>query len=373
MGKKKVSIIVSNIEKSLAFEWIGKHLNHDSVDLSFVLINSNRSPLQEFLYEHNILCYNFKYDKKSELPIIILSLIRFFRATKPDIVHCHLFDASLIGLLAGRIAGVKKRIYTRHHSTYNHIYNKKGVYFDMVINSLATDIVAISKNVEKVLIEKEKVDPKKITLIHHGFDLKAFASPDKQAVQALMQKHNPEGKGPVIGVIARWIEWKGIQYVIPAFKSLLNEYPNALLILANAKGPYANNIKGLLSELPTGSYQLIDFEHDLFALYHLFDIYVHVPVDPEIEAFGQTYVEALAAGVPSVFTLSGIAKEFVEHERNASVVPYTDSDAIYNSIKLLLAQSDLRNGLIENGKKDVVQFKLDNMINELEQLYLAGS
>ena len=95
-----------------------------------------------------------------------------------------------------------------------------------------------------------------------------------------------------------------------------------------------------------------------------------MPIDENCEAFGQTYVEALASGIPSIFTLSGIANEFIINERNALVVPYKNSDAIYNSCIRLLNDKTLCNSLIENGKKDVTQkFQLEQMINSLEALY----
>jgi glycosyltransferase involved in cell wall biosynthesis len=159
--------------------------------------------------------------------------------------------------------------------------------------------------------------------------------------------------------------------VIPAFKKLLVDYPNALLILANAKrGDYAQEINTLLSELPRESYREIEFEYDLFALYRLFDVYVHVPIDPELEAFGQTYVEALAAGIPSVFTLSGVAPEFIEHERNALVVDFQNSEQIHQSICRLLDDKVLRTHLSTTGKSDVnARFSFSKMIARLEDIY----
>jgi glycosyltransferase involved in cell wall biosynthesis len=97
---------------------------------------------------------------------------------------------------------------------------------------------------------------------------------------------------------------------------------------------------------------------------------VHVPIDECAEAFGQTYVEALAAGIPSVFTLSGIAREFIENEKNALVVPYKNANAIQTSIERLLENKQLRNNLVEQGKKDVyASFVIDKMMNSLFSLY----
>jgi glycosyltransferase involved in cell wall biosynthesis len=114
----------------------------------------------------------------------------------------------------------------------------------------------------------------------------------------------------------------------------------------------------------------IEFEKDLYSLYQLFDVYVHVPVDECAEAFGQTYVEALAAGIPSVFTLSGVAREFVKNEKNALVVPFKDTNAIYESIVRLLDNNHLAEQLSVQGKEDVNQlFVIDKMMNSLFLLY----
>jgi glycosyltransferase involved in cell wall biosynthesis len=125
----------------------------------------------------------------------------------------------------------------------------------------------------------------------------------------------------------------------------------------------------MLASLPEHSHISIPFENDLFALYQLFDVYVHTPLNPTIEAFGQTYVEALAAGIPSVFSLSGAAPEFIEHEKNALVVDFEDKEQIYESIGRLLTDKDLSESLIKNGRQDIKRFKLRHMINKLEKLY----
>jgi glycosyltransferase involved in cell wall biosynthesis len=159
--------------------------------------------------------------------------------------------------------------------------------------------------------------------------------------------------------------------VIPAFKRLLTDFPGAHLVLANATGEYASVIKGLLASIPTASYTEILFEEDVSALYHLFDVFIHVPINEHIEAFGQTYVEALAAAIPSVFTLSGIAAEFIEDQKNALVVPFRDTDTIHQAMVRLLADVALRNSVRERGLLDVQRFNLNSMINQLTNLYLS--
>ena len=368
--KKNITYIISNINKALAFEWIATNLDKERFNLSFILLNESDSALELFLKTNNISVSRVRYRSKKDTVQALLSIRKILKKEKTDIVHAHLFEASIIGLSAARTAGIKRRIYTRHHSTYHHVYYPHAVKYDRLCNFLATDIIAISKNVLQVLLEKERVDTEKVTLIHHGFALEQFDKVSPGRIEKVRGLHNPAGNRPVIGVIARYTEWKGIQFIIPAFRALLADYPNALLVLANAGGDHQPEIHRLLNSIPARNYREIVFENDIFALYKLFDVFVHVPVDAHSEAFGQTYVEALASGIPSIFTRSGISEEFIVNNKNALVVPFQDEHAILTAMKELLAGDALRKNLSVQGKEDVGKlFYLDKMIRSLEALY----
>lgn len=371
MKRIKVTYILSNIDKSVAFEWIAEQLNKSRFELSFIHLHSEEPYLHRWLQEKKINSVYIHHIGKKSYPRSFLKVWNTLKKTRPDVVHSHLIDANLIGLSAAKLFGIKKRIYTRHHSTFHHDFFPKAVKWDKISNYLATDIIAISENVKNVLLNKENVASKKIHLIHHGFDLEAFQRVSQERVNELKRKyHIPDSHKPIIGVISRYTYWKGIQYIIPAFKEYLKKYPDALLILANAVGSEKNYIQQLLIEnIPSKNYIEITFEHDLFALYRLFDIYVHTPVNKEIEAFGQTYVEAIAAGIPSVFTLSGVASEFIKNNENALVVEYKNSNEIVSALLKITEESLLRERLILNGKDSVKPFRLTLFIQKLEVLY----
>jgi glycosyltransferase involved in cell wall biosynthesis len=367
---ESVAYIVSGIQKALAFEWVAEEWDWSRSNLSFILLNADTSPLEEWLRQQQVPVYRVSYRGKSDLPGAIRQVHTLLKKNKVGVVHCHLFEASLVGLLAARLARVPKRIYTRHYSTFHHVYFPRAVWYDKFINWLATDIIAICNNVSSTLVDLERVNPQKIHLVHHGFRLPIFQAPPAPTVSSLRLKYQTEGKYPVVGVISRYFELKGIHFVIPAFQQLLREYPDAKLILANAGGSYAPAIRQLLAALPAGSYREIPFEEEVGALYHLFDVFVHAPVNGHVEAFGQTYVEALAAGVPSVFTLSGVAPEFIVHGKNALVVPFESSEAIYLALKRIVEEKELAGRLREKGREDVQQlFPLQRMMKQLEQVY----
>jgi glycosyltransferase involved in cell wall biosynthesis len=374
MTNKKVTYVVSNINKALAFEWIASYLNKNNFELCFILLNKNDSELETFLKQKKIVVKRIQYRGKKDMLSAIFEVSIFLFRTKPDIVHTHLFDASLVGLIASWINRISRRIHTRHHSTYHHDYHPKMVKYDRLINFLSTEIIAVSENVKNILVQKENVPEKKIRLIHHGFDLDKFDKVPATAIENMKARFNPQNLHPVIGVISRYTEWKGVQFIIPAFKKILATYPEAILILANTEGDYKNEIQFLLKDIPERNYREIIFENNIFALYKLFDIFIHAPIDETSEAFGQIYVEALASGVPSIFTISGIAKEFIQDRKNAFVVSFKNSDAISQALLEIIPGRNTSNILkiIEQGKKDVAEkFSIAKMINSLHELYLT--
>jgi glycosyltransferase involved in cell wall biosynthesis len=368
---KKITYILFGIDKAPAFEWIIDNINKNKFHLEFILIsNKTNTYIEKHCSERGIPYYTIPYSSKRDIASAIFRTYKILRNTKPDAVHVHLFEGGIIGITAAFLARIPKRIYTRHSSTYHHLYHPNGVKYDKYINKLSTHIIAITNNVRDVLINMENVPPEKIILIHHGFDLKDFYSVSTERIDVVKQKYNPVSKNPVIGVVSRFISWKGIQYIIPAFKNILNKYPNALLVLANSNGDYKAEIRKLLTELPSNSYIEIPFENDNAALFKLFDVFVHVPIDKQVEAFGQIYVEALAAGTPSVFTLSGVAPEFIVNQENALIVDFKNSIQIEKAILEILENEDLKKSLQQNAKMNLdTYFSLHLMIDKLEQLY----
>ena len=373
MTKKPVKIvyIISNINKAIAFEWIAEELDKTKFELNFILLNPKESYLEEYLNKLNINVKRINYNSKRDIPLSILRIIYFLLLNKPSVVHTHLFDASFIGLIAAKLCGIKKRIYTRHYSTYHHDFFPNAVKWDKLNNKFATRIIAISEVVKDVLISKEGVAPEKISLVYHGFKLNKFSEYDNDVIEKLKSKYNPTNKRPVIGVISRFTELKGIQFIIPAFSKLLNQYPDALLLLFNASGDYEKEINKLLSELPKETYLKVVFENEITSIYHLFDVFIHVPINDTIEAFGQTYIESMASGIPLIATKSGIGNEILINNDNSIVVPYKNTEAIYKAIALLFSDSELKNKITNNAKNTVAQkFEIHVMIEKLETIYL---
>lgn len=368
-----LAYIISQVNFSLAFLSLADSLKKTKkYKLIFILLNNKETDFERILIQQSHNVYRVNYSNKSDVLPCIFKIRRILQREKVSIVHTHLFEAGLIGILAARLALIPKRIHTRHDATIHHDYHPHAIKYDKLTNRLSTHIIAITENVKEILTKLEGVNENKITIIHHGFDLNIMKQFSQESIQQHLDRYFPNGKPfPIIGVVARFMEWKGIQYIIPAFSNFKKNYPNAHLVMANASGPFKNELEKLLFQLPANSYTTIEFEKDMVSLYYLFDLFIHVPVSKRSEAFGQVYIEAMATGKSSIFTLSGIASEIIQHEHNALVVPYRDSTAITDSLLRLMKDPSLKEKISLQAKNDVSGFAIENMISKLEALYDA--
>lgn len=368
----KIVYVISKVDSSLPFFWFFREMKNNGVDLDVIFLHSRHPNLKLQLEGLGIGCHFVKYDSKKDIPQAFIRLCLLLKRLNPSVLHTHLFEASLLGLTAAKLLGIGMTVHTRHHASYHHVYFPNAVKYDKYVNYLSDRIIAISDAIADLVVRKEGAQSSRVRVIHHGFDLVLYSNVDPKRIAAFRQRNNiPDGK-TYIGVVSRYTEWKGVQYIIPAFRRLNGENSRLHLVLANAHGDFSSDIKLLLSELPQDSFTEIVFDPDTQALFSSFDVFVHCPIDDHSEAFGQVYVEALASGVPSVFTHSGVSPAFIKDGRNALLVQYKSSDSIEKSIRRLLEDKELASFLIANGKIDVhALFGIEQMVAKTLDCYEA--
>jgi glycosyltransferase involved in cell wall biosynthesis len=378
MNKHTISglIFISNVQKALEHEWFCESVDKKEMKLEFVLFNSKDSDLYKFIIAHGFNCNNYTLKSKFFIPFYIVYFFFKMLFNRYNFVHCHLFEASLIGLISARFAGIKKRIYTRHHSDFHHVYFPNAVKYDLLINKFSTHIIAVSDVVKRILVEQEHVNSHKIEVIEHAVNLSMFNKSNigNDRIALLKQKYGISENAKVIGVISRFTVWKGVQFIIPAFKEYLKSYPNSVLVLANANGEYKAEILALLSDLDETSYRSISFESDSAALFQLFDYFVHVPVSPSVEAFGQVYIEAMASHIPCVFTKSGIGNRILENGNNCLIADYSDSKTILNALLKLSSDQVLVSEIVASAFKIVESnFSIEQKNQYIFNIYRANN
>ena len=287
---------------------------------------------------------------------------------RPNAVFASGQFATAIGMLAGKIFNVQKRIFIRHHSNLHHKYNMRlGILVDRMANYLSTEIVAVSEVVKDILISSEAVKPEKVRLIYNGVDLNNFRSTPSvfKEVPTLYIEKSPLFH---IGVVSRFTEWKGVEYIATAFVRLNKEFPNSRLHIIGAFADSYPEVKNILSTVPGNAYTLDEINFNIPLFMHELDAFVHVPVGRDDEAFGIVYIEALASGIPCIFTQSGVINELETPDNYAHIVAFRNSEEIYLNLKRMI--QGIKVTKIAAPESWLNQFSLDVMAKSYAELLL---
>jgi glycosyltransferase involved in cell wall biosynthesis len=388
--KIKITYIFTHHIRWVPFELVAKCIDKSKFAIDYIILNEG-DPMISFLSQINVPCTVASYQDYSNTPEIVKFIYEHLRRNNTNIVHTHWFAGSLVGMQAAYYAHIPVRIFTREHPSIKY-YSRHAPSKHRLIWECATNVIGVTNTSKQGMIE-DGIPEDKITIIPTGFDVSEFENVDNSRIDKLRSKYLANHQGPVIGVAARYVRWKGVEYVIEAHKQVLEAYPNAILVLSGTHTNRASledkirnarkedivapqyediiSITNKLSQLPDGSYVEIPFEEDIFALFRLFDVFVHVPTDSIQETFGQVYVEAMLSKVPSVITLAGSALDYAVHKENAWVVDYKNSDRIAEGILALLSDARLRETIVNNAFLCAQQYDIKNHIRQLEDFYIS--
>jgi glycosyltransferase involved in cell wall biosynthesis len=160
---------------------------------------------------------------------------------------------------------------------------------------------------------------------------------------------------------------KNLSRLLEAFQPLLADWPDLKLVLIGKKGWLYESFFQRLQAL--GLEERVIFpgyvaEADLPAFYQLAEVFVFPSLS---EGFGLPPLEAMACGVPVVSSNSSSLPEVVG-EAGLLVDP-TDTGALHQALRRILADGDLRTELRRRGLVQARKFSWQRAVDELEEIY----
>jgi glycosyltransferase involved in cell wall biosynthesis len=161
----------------------------------------------------------------------------------------------------------------------------------------------------------------------------------------------------VVLYFGRLVKYKGVEYLVKSFAKLSEENNETCLIIAG-EGERQRLMK-LCRELKLDNrVHFTGFvkKEDKAALFLLCDVFVHPAIRLATpEEWGLAVNEAMSVGKPVVVTTAVGAKELVKNGVNGYIVPERNVDAIYNAIKILINNDDLRNKMGHAARRTIEQ------------------
>lgn len=230
---------------------------------------------------------------------------------------------------------------------------------------------AISNFIKENLIMTTPINAEKIEVLNNAVDLNVF-DPNKYDKNLNRQKYNIPNDAIVIGMVGRITPMKGHRELIFAASELLkNHYDNLFFVFFGGasvgEGYFANEIYQLADyTLPKGKFIFYEFTDSVADALSTMDIFVFPSYR---ESFGNALLEAMAMQLPVVTTFAGGVTDIINCGENAICVEPQNHKQIYEAIKLLLTDDEIKNIIAQNARKTAENHGFDDYIIKLEKDY----
>ena len=267
---------------------------------------------------------------------------------------CDLY-ANIFGLIGAALAGVPVRIGSRRE--LNPDKSAKQIRLQRLAYRFATRIVANSPAAVKML-EAEGVKLSDISLIPNGVDMAAY------------KPREPRGSIREVVTVANLRPEKSHETLIAAAAALAPSHP-ALRFAVVGDGSRLAELQALARA--RGVERIVDFlghREDVPALLAAADLFV---LPSRSEAFPNSVIEAMAAGLPVIATGAGGLLDLVDNGRTGILVPPCDPDALGQAITSLVNDPARAHRLGAEARTDIAsRFGFDRMVHAFEDLYETG-
>ena len=298
-------------------------------------------------------------------------LWRFLRRERPHILGTWLYHADLLGLIAGKMAGVPALVWNVRCSTIQLRYYPwlTGVVFHVIARlSKIPDAVIVNSDAGRLAHLRAGYRPRRFEVIANGFDLEQFR-PDALARQRLITELGLPGGAIIIGLVARYDPMKDHGVFLAAARKVIVRHPEARFVLCGEGVSLAN---AALTDT-VNNYELNDVVRLLGLRQDISDITAALDIACSSSLFGEgfsnTIGEAMACGVPCVTTDVGDAAAIVG--TTGKVVAPADGEAFANALsELIECGAEVRRSLGRQARAKIVAcFDMRIIANQYHQLY----
>lgn len=329
-----------------------------------VLSIHEKGPLASVLEDEGITVDSLNINAPDYLTFV--KIARYLQKQRWDIIHTH----NTQPLLEGGLAALMTTPFTPIiHTDHSRVFPVKSRYLlaERVMSWHVQKVVAVSKSTANDLTCKIGMVRSKIQVIPNGVDVGRFQNTPKDYRIINQLCHGEK----IVGVVGRLVEGKGIQFLLRAMKSLLDDGMNVRLVIVG-EGEYRQELENQAKSY--GIADKIEFagsRADVEKFYVLFDVFV---LPSLFEGLPVVLLEAMAAGCPVIASNVGGVCEIIEDGVSGIMVQPMDHCELAAMLKRVLSDEDYSVSLAERGLSVVREaFSLQSMANSYEYLYSSST
>jgi glycosyltransferase involved in cell wall biosynthesis len=299
-----------------------------------------------------------------------LALARLLRRRRPDILHSHLFYASLFASPIGRLCRVPVVVETPHlREHWRHGWLKGRFTVDRLVGRFVHRYIAVSEANARYLVEDKGLPARKVTVIRNGCDLERF-DPARPPSADLRASLGFEPGDPILLVLGRLEPQKGHRVLLEALPAVLRRFPRTRLVCAG-EGALRSALQAQAHAVGLDrAVRFVGQQADVADWLALADITV---LPSFYEGLPLAAVESLAAGRPMVATaVDGTPEVVVDGETGLLVAP-GDGEGLARALCRLLADPAERQRLARTGRAWVSEhFDERQQVRRTQDLYAAA-
>ncbi len=291
-----------------------------------------------------------------------VAIRRAIRDYRPDIVHTHTAKAGVLGRLAAATCRVPVRVHTFHGHVLHGYFNRWVTRLVRIVEGLlarrTTALVAVGERVRDELLGSGIGRADQYVVIPPGVALGAL--PDRVSARTALGLPVDQ---PVVLFVGRLTAVKRPDRLIEAMVLVLERRSDVVLAIAG-EGELLEETRSRAEPLGE-SVRFLGWQRDIAGLYAAADCMV---LTSDNEGMPVTLIEAAMAGVPSVTTDVGSAREVVLDGVTGLVVA-PDAAAVADGLVRLL-DNDLRHrmGAAARARAEA-EFDTRRLITDHESLY----
>ncbi|HTE24855.1 MAG TPA: glycosyltransferase family 4 protein [Flavitalea sp.] len=292
----------------------------------------------------------------------IWSLYRLFRKEKPAIIHTHTPKAGLLGMLAGRLAGVPVRLHTVAGLPLMEAKGKKRLLLEKVEKityASATKVYPNSGNLASFILRNKFCSPAKVKVLgngsSNGIDTNFFSrSPELEKTAGELRHELKINTSDFVFVfIGRLVRDKGIEELVEAFSRIKNQYQSAKLLLV---GPFEPELDPISDKTNTAIKKddritLVGFQQDVRPFFLISNV---LAFPSYREGFPNVPMQAGCFELPSIVTDINGCNEIIVEGENGLIIPAKDVEALVNAMTRLLEDAGLYNHMKSKAREMIV-------------------
>ncbi|SDY77727.1 glycosyltransferase family 4 protein [Halopenitus persicus] len=211
------------------------------------------------------------------------------------------------------------------------------------------------------------IDRGKIHLAWNTTDIEYFRKPCAEDAEELRDQLDVPEDVPVALYVGRHVKEKGLEYLIDAFREIVDEVEPTPYLLLVGDGDRRKELEKRADDLDTVLFPGYVENEDLPPYYGLADVFVLPSVQTEIfrEPWGLVVTEAMASGTPVVTSSQvGIAAAgVVKDGENGYIVPERNPHVLGDRLERLLTDEELRTEMGDAAADVISEYDYDRMVD----------